>query len=108
MEVSIQLEDATIQQVVQDFVIPKFIPPFCHSHPLEEEASELFNNGTTTILQALYVLKHLRNSTKGTPILSTQPELSHLEWAIEFYLFLFVIDDVAECKTRIASLEDLE
>jgi hypothetical protein len=69
MEISIQLEDATIQQVVKDFVIPKFIPPFCHSHPLEEEASELFNNGTTTILQALYVLKHLRNSTKGTPIL---------------------------------------
>ncbi len=35
-------------------------------------------------------------------------KLSHLKWAIEFYLFLFIIDDVVVHKTHTSSLKDLE
>jgi hypothetical protein len=35
-------------------------------------------------------------------------KLSHLKWAIEFYLFLFIIDDVVVHKTCTSSLKDLE
>ncbi|KAH9546256.1 hypothetical protein CY35_12G085200 [Sphagnum magellanicum] len=35
-------------------------------------------------------------------------KLSRLEWAFEFYMFMFIIDDLVEHKTHASSLEDLE
>jgi hypothetical protein len=113
MEGPIKLEDTTIQQIVQDFIIPKFILPFCHNHnPLEEEVNQTTQQWYHHFASIIF-LETFEKIKKGNPyiiLVSIHPttELSCLEWAIEFYLFLFVIDDVVECKTRTTSLEDLE
>lgn len=114
MEHPIQLEGTKFQQVFQDFVIPKFIPPFCHNrNPLEQEANQAAQQWyhhyfASTILPETFE-KIKKGNTHIIPV-SNHPtaELSRLEWAFEFYLFMFVIDDVVECKTRTSSLEDLE
>lgn len=114
MEYPIQLEGTKFQQVFQDFVTPKFIPPFCHNHnPLEEEAIQVAQQWyhhyfASTILPETFE-KIKKANTHIIPS-SNHPtaELSRLEWALEFYLFMFVIDDVVERKTRTSSLEDLE
>ncbi|CAM6029760.1 unnamed protein product [Sphagnum balticum] len=114
MEHPIQSEGTKFQQVFQDFVIPKFIPPFSHNrNPLEEEANQVAHQWyhhyfASTIFPETFE-KIKKGNTHIIPI-SVHPtaELSRLEWALEFYLFMFVIDDVVERKTRTSSLEDLE
>ncbi len=108
--------DTKFQQQHQfhDFIIPKFIPPFSHKrNPLEEEANRAAQQwyphyfSSTIIPETFYKIKNASCQTIPTCVHSTA-ELSRLEWAFEFYLFLFVIDDVVECNTRTSSLEDLE
>jgi hypothetical protein len=114
MEHPIQLEGTKFQQVFQDFVIPKFIPPFRHNrNPLGEEANQVAQQWyhhyfASTILPETFE-KIKKGKIPSLPI-SIHPtaELSRLEWALEFYLFMFLLDDVVERKTRTSSLEDLE
>jgi len=114
MEHPIQLEGTKFQQVFQDFVIPKFIPPFCHNrNPLEEEANQAAQQWYHHYFGSTILPETFEKIKKGNPHIipvSIHPtaELSRLAWAFEFYLFMFVIDDVVECKTRTSSLEDLE
>jgi hypothetical protein len=114
MEHPIQLEGTKFQQVFQDFVFPKFTPPFCHNHdPLEEEAIQVsqqwYNHYFASTLLPETFEKIKKGNTQIIPS-SNHPtaELSRLEWALEFYLFMFHLDDVIECKTRTSSLEDSE
>jgi len=114
MEHPIQSERTKFQQVFQDFVIPKFIPPFCHNrNPLGEEADQAAQQWYRHYFESTILPETFEKIKKGNvqmlPI-SNHPtaELSRLEWAVEFFFFLFVIDDVVECKTRTSSLEDLE
>ncbi len=114
MEHPIQLERTKFQQVFQDFVIPKFIPPFCHiRNPLEEEAyqaaQQWYHHYFASTIHPETFEKIKKGNTHILPI-SNHPtaELSRLEWTVEFFFFMFVIDDVVECKTRTSSLEDLE
>jgi hypothetical protein len=102
------------QHQLHDFIIPKFIPPFSHKrNPLEEEANRAAQQwyhhyfSSTISPETFYKIKNGSCQTIPTCVHPTA-ELSRLEWALEFYLFLFVIDDVVECKTRTSSLEDLE
>jgi len=116
MEGSTRSNDTKFQQhQVQNFVIPRFIPPFCHKrNPLEEEAIQAaqqwychyFADSTMT-LETFYKMKNMNFQTIPVSVHSTA-KLSHLEWAFEFYMFLFSIDDVVGHKTRSSSLEDLE
>jgi hypothetical protein len=110
------LDDLKLQQhnQVKDFVIPKFVPPFYHKrNPLETEADraaqQWFHHyfGNTTILETFDNIK--KDTTHTIPVaVHPTAELSRLEWALEFYQFLFAIDDVVNCKTRTSTLEDLE
>jgi hypothetical protein len=58
-------------------------------------------------LENFYKIKNVNFQTIPVSVHSTA-KLSHLEWAFEFYMFLFSIDDVVGHKTRSSSLEDLE
>ncbi len=86
-----------------------------HAIPWKKKLTEQPNNGTTTILPIPWILKHFTKSRmwasyKLYPCVCTHPtsKLSRLEWAIEFYMFLFIIDDMVEHKIDTSSLEDLE
>jgi hypothetical protein len=61
----------------------------------------------TMNLETFYKIKNVNFQTIPVSVHSTA-KLSHLEWAFEFYMFLFSIDDVVGHKTRSSSLEDLE
>ncbi|CAM6029117.1 unnamed protein product [Sphagnum balticum] len=110
------LDDLKLHQhnQVQDFVIPKFVPPFYNKrNPLEIEANratqQWFHHyfGNTTILETFDNLK--KDTTQTIPVaVHSTAELRRLEWAFEYYKFLFAIDDVVNCKTRTSTLEDLE
>jgi hypothetical protein len=102
------------QRQVQDFVIPRFVHPFCHTrNSLEEEANRAAQQwyhhyfANTMIPETFYKIK---NATLQTIPVCVHPtaKLSRLEWAIEFYMFLFIIDDVVGHKIHTSSLEDLE
>jgi hypothetical protein len=102
------------QHHFHDYIIPRFIPPFSHKrNPLEEGANRAAQQWyhhyfSSTINPETF---HKINNA-GTQFIPTcahsTAELSRLEWVFEYYLFLFVIDDVVECKSRTSSLEDLE
>lgn len=110
------LDDLKLQQdnQVQNFVIPKFEPPFYPKrNPLETEADRAAQQwfyhyfGNTTILETFDNIK--KDTTQTIPVaVHPTAELSRLEWAFEFYQFLFAIDDVVNCKTRTSTVEDLE
>jgi hypothetical protein len=102
------------QHPFHDFIIPRFIPPFSHKrNPLEEEANRAAQQwyhhyfSSTINPETFHKIKNAGTQFIPTCAHSTA-ELSRLEWVFEFYLFLFVIDDVVECKSRTSSLEDLE
>ncbi|KAH9542884.1 hypothetical protein CY35_13G031600 [Sphagnum magellanicum] len=110
------LDDLKLQQhnQVKDFVIPKFVPPFYHKrNPLEREADQAAQQwfhhyfGNTTIDETFDNIK--KDTTQIIPVsVHSTAELSRLEWAFEFYRFLYAIDDVVDCKARTSTLEDLE
>jgi uncharacterized membrane protein len=102
------------QRQVQDFVIPRFIPPISHKrNPLEEEANRAAQQwyhhyfADTIIPETFYKIKNVDFQTIPVGVHPTT-KLSRLEWAFEFYMFIFIIDDVVEHKTRVSSLEDIE
>jgi len=116
IEGPLKSNDTRFQQQHQfhDFIIPRFIPPFSNQcNPLEEEANQAAQQwyhhyfSSTIIPETFYKIKNACTQTIPRCVHPTA-ELSRLEWAFEFYLFLFVIDDVVECKARTSSLEDLE
>ncbi len=115
-ESSIESNDTKFQQQhqVQDFVIPRFVHPFCHTrNPLEEEANRAAQQWyhhyfvDTMNPEFFYKIKNMDLQTIPAGVHPTA-KLSRLEWAFEFYLFMFIIDDLVEQKTRASSLEDLE
>jgi hypothetical protein len=116
IEGPLKSNDTKFQQQHQfhDFIIPRFIPPFSHKrNPLEEEANRAAQQwyhhyfSSTINPEIFYKIKNAGTQFIPTCVHSTA-ELSRLEWVLEFYLFLFVIDDVVECKSHTSSLEDLE
>jgi len=115
-ESSIESNDTKFQQrhQVQDFVIPRFVHPFCHTrNPLEEEANRAAQQWyhhyfvNTMIPEKFHKIESMDLQTMPACVHPTA-KLSRLEWAIEFYLFLFIIDDVVQHKIHTSSLEDLE
>lgn len=80
--------------------------------PWKKKLIEQPNNGTTIILLVLWFIKHFTKSRMQAPKsymhMSTQLLTCLIsKWATEFYLFLFIIDDMVVHKTR-TSLKDLE
>jgi hypothetical protein len=116
IEGPLKSNDTKLQQQhpFHDFIIPRFIPPFSHKrNPLEEEANRAAQQwyhhyfSSTIDPETFYKIRNVGPQFIPTCVHSTA-ELSRLEWVLEYYLFLFVIDDVVECKSRTSSLEDLE
>jgi hypothetical protein len=116
-ESSIESNDTKFQQQhqVQDFVIPRFVHPFCHTrNPLEEEANRAAQQwyhhyfANTMIPETFYKIQNASFLQTIPVCVHPTAKLSRLEWAIEFYLFLFIIDDVVQHKIHTSSLEDLE
>ncbi len=116
-ESSIESNDTKFQQQrqVQDFVIPRFVHPFCHTrNSLEEEANRAAQQwyhhyfANTIIPEIFYKIKNASFLQTIPVCVHPTAKLSHLEWAIEFYMFLFIIDDVVEHKIHTSSLENLE
>jgi hypothetical protein len=75
----------------------------------DQAAQQWFHHyfGSTTIDETFDNIK--KDTTQIIPVsVHSTAELSRLEWAFEFYRFLYAIDDVVDCKARTSTLEDLE
>jgi len=80
---------------------------------LEEEANQATQQWyhhyfvNTMILEKFHKTESMDLQTIPACVHPTA-KLSRLEWAFEFYMFMFIIDDLVEHKTHASSLEDLE